>query len=419
MLICTYLEKILDVRQNRRVAIMSRSSFAGNTPFHIACFLTAFGEMTLITGLPFFAIAMGAGPLELGVLGAVGMGVYTVSCLSLSRWVDRIRPKIPVMFALALACLVAFSASAARTVGYLILVAGLNGLLMAWYWPLVMTWLGCRSADTDLTRQLGIFNLSWSSGVPLGTLSAGLLFEIRPGLPFYVAAFMLLSALLVIAGIRRRSRSSSSERISGVPVGRRDGDEHSGKRYFLYLSWLSMLAGFFTIGNLRFQLPKRAIDAGMGESEIALFLFVMSLAQLIVFFLFSRSEAWQFRFRYMFLAHLATAVSMFLVFWSLSRPSLFIAFLLSGVGNGIRYFSSLYYGMVFRNARGRNTAIHESTIGAGFLSGAFGGGLIAERWGLASPYLACFGLICLAGCMWVLAAWRARSARVPPPALRE
>jgi predicted MFS family arabinose efflux permease len=92
--------------------------------------------------------------------------------------------------------------------------------------------------------------------------------------------------------------------------------------------------------------------------------------------------------------------------------------LLVGIGIGVTYFSSLYYGMVFRTVRGRNTAIHESTIGAGFLSGAFGGGLVGEHWDLATPYLVCLGLILLAVCVWMIAALRARflsrSARQEP-----
>ncbi|MFH1742885.1 MAG: MFS transporter [bacterium] len=384
--------------------------FKGNSPFYVACFFKAFAQMTLVTGLPFLAIRLGAGPIQLGMLGSATMGVYTVTCLSLSKWVDRLRPKMLVMTALALACLVALAVSTARSVGVLILLAGLDGFLSALYWPLVMAWLGRRSAETELTRHLGLFNLSWSSGVPIGTVAAGYLFEIRPALPFYVSAFMVLVTLFVIAHVPKQSTLHRDERISTAPAESPERRRRSGKRYFLYLAWLSMLASFFTIWNVRYQLPKRAIDAGMGEGEIALFLFVMSIAQLLLFLVLARSDAWQFRFRYIFLAHFMSAMSMLLVFFSLSQLSLFIAMILFGVGNGIVYFSSLYYGMALQTVRGRNAAIHESTIGAGFLLGAFGGGLLAEHWNLAMPYLFCLGLISLAAVAWLPAAWRERSA---------
>ncbi len=385
---------------------MRNLHLSGNSPFFLASFLKSFAELTFVTGLPFYAIHLGAGPMELGIVGAAGMGVYTLSCLAISRWVDRLPPKMLAVASLVLASFNAVSVFMVDSVYSLVLVAGINGFLSGGYWPPVMTWISRRSADTDLTRQLGYFNLSWSIGGPIGTVVTGFLFEVSPALPFFVAASALLCASFVMAGVRgerptQHTGEESHHESHGSIQGRR-----SGKRYFLYLSWISMLATFFLMGNIRYQLPKRAIAGGMTESEVAIFLFLMSVAQLILFVVLLRSDRWQFRFRYIFLAHVVSILSMFVLFWSISPMALLLSMLLYGAGNSVTYFSSLYYGMVFRTVRGRNTAIHESTIGGGFLCGAFVGGLVAERWGLSAPYPLCAGITLVATSLWAIAARR-------------
>jgi len=113
---------------------------SGNSPFFLASFLKSFAELTFVTGLPFYAIHLGAGPMELGIVGAAGMGVYTLSCLAISRWVDRLPPKMLAVASLVLASFNAVSVFMVDSVYSLVLVAGINGFLSGGYWPPVMTY---------------------------------------------------------------------------------------------------------------------------------------------------------------------------------------------------------------------------------------------------------------------------------------
>jgi len=157
-------------------------------------------------------------------------------------------------------------------------------------------------------------------------------------------------------------------------------------RTFILMSWIAMFATYFVCGNFRYQLPKLAKSVGMGEGTFGALMFLLYGSQVLAFFILMRSERWHFKRRFLWPAQILVAVSSILIYFSVKPLVLAAAFILAGVGIGITYFSSQYYGIRYAAGRGQRAAIHEALIGAGYLSGAFFGGQLAEAYSLRAPY---------------------------------
>ncbi|MEA3485305.1 MAG: hypothetical protein U9R03_01195, partial [Candidatus Aerophobetes bacterium] len=63
------------------------------------------------------------------------------------------------------------------------------------------------------------------------------------------------------------------------------------------------------------------------------------------------------------------------------------AFVLVGVGAGMSYFSSIFYGLNGHRDMGRKSGIHEAVLGSGMLFGPLIGGIFAQAYTLRTPYL--------------------------------
>jgi MFS family permease len=364
--------------------------------FRLATFLRAIAEGFIAVSVPFQAIKLGAGPLQLGILGTLMSASYSGGCLVFSRFIGRIPRRSSVLSVLVFLSLIGLALGYAPTLPVLYALVVVAALGAALFWPQVMAWLADQAESEDLTRQFGSFNLAWCSGFPVGMVIGGNLFEIRMLLPYYGIFAVTLTAAAVLwlftGPARNRIRSERSERrdedrdiptgdISEPPVGA------TRARTFILMSWIAMFATYFVCGNFRYQLPKLTTSVGMGEGTFGALMFLLYGSQVLAFFILMRSERWHFKRRFLWPAQILVALGSVLIYFSVKPLALAAAFLMAGAGMGITYFSSQYYGLRYAAGRGQRAAIHEALIGAGYLSGAFFGGQLAELYSLRAPYI--------------------------------
>ena len=72
------------------------------------------------------------------------------------------------------------------------------------------------------------------------------------------------------------------------------------------------------------------------------------------------------------------------------------AMALIGLGRGMTYTCSLFYGLEATHGGGASTGFHEFLIGVGFVSGPFLSGLAAQHFGLRAPFALCLILLIVA-----------------------
>jgi MFS family permease len=151
---------------------------------------------------------------------------------------------------------------------------------------------------------------------------------------------------------------------------------------------------------------------GLSGSIIGITIAMFLAGQLLMFLYLRKRSGWQYRL-WPLLAALGVAAGAWVLAWFAQSPVVFgIAFAIAGMGAGVTYVSSLYYSLEGQSvSRGARAGIHEAVLGSGVFLGPLFGGLVADHFGLRSPYIMAALLFVVVG-VTVYVAWRQMMDRV-------
>lgn len=374
-----------------------------NFRFFAAAFSVDGAVNLTLVGVPWKAIALGATPLELGLLPAVWSVVYVIAAMQMGHLSDRTpRLRLSGIGALLVALAMVVMALARGILG---LQAGLAVLALglAMFWPSLQAALAESDEPGRLKANLGWFNLSWSSGKGIGFAAGGLLYLARgfgliAGLSAVIAAVAGVLLLAVPVSRRRRSDQSSASPSAVSAAGPRPVLPAAGTAAaFLAAAWLANGVAYGVNATLAYHFPKYLEAQGSRAAHFGFFLGLTYLAQTATFAIISRATWWHFRRAPLYVMHLITAMVL-LVLPQVRLPVLQLALApLIGACLGLAYYSSIYYSLHAADRPGRNTGRHEAIIGSGVLIAPPLGGWLATTTGqLAAPYWFCAALSLLA-----------------------
>jgi len=353
-----------------------------------AAFLTDFGFGILLAAVPYLAIRLGGTVLGLGILGAARGAIYALACPFVGALSDVIgRKKMALASCIFVVCGDLFLAQSSELwhvfAGFMLV-----GVSLAFFWPLVLAWVGDVHASTQLPKSTAVFNISWSSGMMTGTLAGGALFSLAPFAPFVCAAgaaslvFAVLSTLPDPAKDSTEVLPAASKAKQTIPPG-------------LILAWINNFAVCFGLGVLQNVFPKQAHSFGLGAATFGWLLFAMGVARTAMF-LGTVFTSTMLPRRPMAFAGLALAIlSLIGTMQSRSTAVLVITFAMSGLAIGVVYYLSYLQSLEGIEGRGRKTGMHEATLVGGIMTGSLLGGISARTLGPESPYL--IGVILLIG----------------------
>ncbi|HAA74816.1 TPA: hypothetical protein DCE37_06845 [Candidatus Latescibacteria bacterium] len=327
--------------------------------------------------VPLLAVELGATYDDLGLIGATGAAAYTICCLAtgglLKRWPHQRTAALSAGGVLL--CL--FSYTLARNVIHIAMVAGAIGLSLSAFWPTLQSWLAEGHDRARLIRILGTFNICWGAGMMIGPALGGRLYTSDPHLPFQIAAGIVFCvfALLVLA----RPSSPPDEPADIAPISGVD-------RRFLTISWIANFATFFSTGLVRSLFPKYATDSGIDPALLGNLMGLIGLAQIVSFYLISRTQWWENRLAPMVCVQVFGAGGLFLM--SIADGVWLFAASLCSVGLliGATFTWSMFYSLRSPSESRARAGIHEAIVGSGFLFGPLLGGLAAEHLGASTPY---------------------------------
>jgi MFS family permease len=339
---------------------------------------------------PLMVIEMGANPVEIGLIGTITASVHMLLAHVGGRLSDRVGRRIlmvagPLFFSLS-----SFLATQAAGVGHILILAGVNGFGMAIFWPAFQAWVAESQTGSNLARNIGSFNMSWTAANLLGPTVSGILFSLHPRVPFWAAGALALLLFFVLRSSVGRGVVQPAKEAE--PESRDEAGPDWG-RTFLYAIWIANFASWFIMGNLRYQFPKMARDMAMSPSTIGLLLSCLGFAQFLGFFLLRGSDRWHFHKPFLLGTQVMGAAG--LVLLSLfSRPLAFASsFLLIGLCASMTYYSSLYYSVRLLKRKGKGTGLHESILGSGVVLGPLLGGMAALSAGMRAPFLLCLAVL--------------------------
>ncbi len=333
----------------------------------------------------FYAIDLGARAWQVGLMGSSVLGAYALLCPVMARVPLKIWAKVGIALTLY-TCLPAL-ALLAGNFWHLWAVVIWLGCAGALYWPSVEVALCEGRPAHEITKNLGSFNISWGTGVFVGALVSGRIYEFDPHLPFIIASAAALIALALLFHLPRPLPAP----ITPAPAEQamRDVPPPDAARSFVRLCLLLNFLTYFTVTMLLYLFPTLGVRLEFKPGSVSFLIALSLLSQIVVFYGLRNTRFWHYRLWPM-MACTLTAVACFFVIGSVRQYwVLALAFLLVGLYRGVSSFNSLFYSMVSPVSRARSAARHEMVVGLGCCLGPIAGGLLAEVTDLSAPFLLC------------------------------
>jgi len=311
------------------------------------------------------------------LMAVAGLGTAFAS-IHLSRLSDRFgrRPMILLSLAGLTVCSLLF-AFATRW-WHLFAIMAVRSQFMGIFWPSLEARITDGAEGPEMTRRLGLFGISFCTGLLLGYVLSGVLSDHWERAPFFVATGFGILLLILFKLVFARDRTHDGHRTA---ADRDDPDPARTERArrlrpaFVLSAWVANAVNYACAAVLRNIFPRFArldVDAGgLGFSglQIGFIAAGTGAAMLLAFVVLGKYHFWHYRFRYLLLAQLG-AVGGSLIFAIAAGPVvLFLGALLIGSGAGVVYISSIYYSLDQQAARAGQSGLHEGILCFGFTGG--------------------------------------------------
>jgi hypothetical protein len=188
----------------------------------------------------------------------------------------------------------------------------------------------------------------------------------------------LLAGTVMLKGTGRGVRHPPREHIPQA----RDG---AGLR--LVAAWLGNGTVCCMFGLMSGVFPRLGTEIGVSATLFGALMAVAGLMRTGVFFSALRGATWPGSWRLSVAVQVAGALLMATISVAAALPWLVLVFASLGTALGMAYYVSLYASLEDEGSRGMKSGIHEAALVGGVLVGTFGGGSIAQTWGLRAPYV--------------------------------
>jgi MFS family permease len=331
---------------------------------------------------PLLAEKWGAGPLQLGILpGALALSYSTTAILG-GRISDRVSRTSLARFGLALIVLTFLAFSRASQVWHFYVGLPVAAFGMAFFWPALQAAIADESSPETLSRNLGWFNICWSTGKGLGVLTGGILVGILGRNGFVAAAGVGTLLLFLMPRVPRGGGE-------GKPLGGAEGGPPPAVRNAFRVT--ALVANFTAFGlatTILNHYPEWNALLGRAGGDYGAVVGGIFLGQTVVFCLLQRHSGWRYRVLPLLLLQGLSALAALALATRLPVAALVPLMALVGGGLGVSYFSSIYYSLHADAGRGGRAGLHEAMLGSGNFALPLLAGLAAHLAGsVRAPYV--------------------------------
>ncbi|MFQ6133002.1 MAG: MFS transporter [Armatimonadota bacterium] len=354
----------------------------GRNGLFVAAFWMDFSLGVVIFAVPLVAIDLGAGPLELGLIGASAF-VYTVFCLLGGKASEELGRRGTALLGAFTTAAIALSIARVQSIPWLLMLVFCSSAGIGLFWPSLQAWLAEQRDRRALTHGVGAYNIAWSTGLTVGPLISGLLRSVGPRAPLYAGAAGYLSVALLLLAVARPQREEPEELAEAPPIPVRSALS------LLHVAWVCNFASWFMATSVRNLFPKLAKDLALSETILSVLIASVGVAQVACFAALWRGRWWHYKLWPMLAFQGLGALGMLLVLTGHTWQVFALGMLMGGAMTGMTYYASLFYSLrVPGSGRGVRTGLHEGFIGAGILLGPLMGGTAAHLTSnLRVPYL--------------------------------
>ncbi|MEW5977319.1 MAG: MFS transporter [Acidobacteriota bacterium] len=366
--------------------------FSSQTGLFLAALKMDFNFDVVTLAVPLAAVALGATPLQLGLLGALQRVLYMLVCPVTGHLSDQKGRKALALLGAVGFGVVCLGLAMASTIASLFwLVPGI-GLALGLYWPALQGWLSDEVKSGGLGHSTRWFNVCWSLGSLAGMVGAGIFISVSHSLPFHVAALLTLVIVCVLTvtsqsegQVRRRQQN---DRSAAAAI-----DETPGERAQRYAALVSLFVAYVITGAFNTQFPKIATDLGYSPLLVAITMGFLPFVRTLGFG-FLRPLIVQPDIRWTLAGAKLIQVVAVLPFLAAPVQLSFVGFSLLGIVSAVVFGLSQFLALKYPAKAGQRIGLHESFMIGGIMTGAVLSGFLTQSAGYSMTF-ACGGLLAL------------------------
>ncbi len=372
---------------------------------HQRVYLTAFlldaAVMVVFATTPFFVFnQIGGNEAMAGVVGAVQMGAYALSCLGSAGFVSQTKHGLRWAL-LGVGLFIFFSSLMPLYPNFIfcVVVSFLSFAALGLVWPALHSWIGAEPDAAHRARHMAYFNIAAGCGFALSPLLGGPLYDSDFRLPFVALLFLgtLIAALI---------GSLPHEKESPETVEEESAEQEAGSTAKLLVAWCAVFVANVLIGATRSIYPKRVmglLDTGelrflaeqaapsfLGDAPATTFSWLVStlwLATALCFFIMGRKHHWHHKMALLLWLQVLAGLAMWILGYTQSLGMMILCFALIGVNFGVSFFVAMSYSLADPMQKHRRAATTEGTLGAGAFAGSIAFGYLAGSFGVTAPFL--------------------------------
>lgn len=378
---------------------------------HQRVYLTAFlmdaAVMVVFATTPFFVFTqIGGDEAMAGVVGAIQMAAYALSCLVSSGFVAQTKNGLRcalsgVVLFIFFSCLMPFYPSFI----FCGIVSFLSFMALGLVWPALLSWIGGEPDPALRARHMSYFTISAGCGFALSPLLGGPLYDLDYRWPFVALAGLGVAIVALIVSLpHEHDHFAPGNPDLNSDTAPKDDDRNV--RANLLVAWCSVFVANILIGATRSVYPKRVVDLldsaelrAFAETEPAAFLnqgpattfswlvSTLWIATALCFFLMGRKHHWHHRMGLILWLQVMAGIAAWVLGMTHSLAVMLVCFAAIGVNFGISFFIAMSYSLAEPIHKHRRAATTEGILGAGCFAGSMGFGYFAGAFGITLPFL--------------------------------
>jgi MFS family permease len=286
-------------------------------------------------------------------------------------------------------------------------LAFLVGVANALYWPVIEAWVGEEVNGTPLLRDIGSFNVAFSTGLVLAPLTSALLQWSVTGPAGYVSLLRPILLGLALAAVTFTfillRPALSHHQIAELRRERPPLPQTSRSRRFLYAGWLANFVAWCGVGVVRFLFPALVIGKlGLTERTLGLLQGAFYASWVVGFVTWRTWTGWPYRRWPLLVSQTIGAAGLTCIWIARDAWTLAIGLALFGFGMTGPYAASIFYGLDRYADKGTKSGLHETVLAAGMMLGLGGAAALAQWVSLTLPYLVIgWATLAVCGFQWV------------------
>ena len=362
----------------------------------VTVFIDLLGFGIIIPLLPFYAESFGASAFAIGLLGTSFSLMQFLFSPIWGRWSDRIGRKPIILIGLLGSCL-SYVTMALATSLTLLFIARVVGGIAGANIPTAQAYIADITTPEDRARGMGLVGAAFGLGFIFGPALGGLLSRFSPETPMWFAAALCFGNFVAAWFLLPESRVVNA---TAKTVGRMEAFRHAmGNRTLLLILALYFIVTMaFSAFEATFALFTEARFGFTAASIGLLFTFIGVIIAVIQGVLIARVVKWVGERKIIPTAIAAISISIGLLPFVWSVPTLLVALGLLAMGMGFNNpsLSSMVSKLSHEDDQGGTLGLASSLSSLGRVVGPAWGGYMYDVFGMTTPYLSAAGVMFVA-----------------------